>query len=230
MNLTTQRVAIWAGPVLCALFAIGLIPLAGFLPPPKASDSAAEVVRLYTDSPDKLKAGLVFLFLGGALVAPWSAAIAVQLKRIEGRHTPMTYTQLASGAANVIVLTLPVMIMIAASFRPERDPEITQALNDLAWLLFIMVFPPVFVQQLSIAIAIIAGGDQKVYPRWVAYFNAWAAVLLIPAVLIPFFKTGPFAWHGIFEFWLAATVFCGWVVVMTVATLGAIKRQATAAD
>jgi hypothetical protein len=120
------------------------------------------------------------------------------------------------------------MVMIVASFRPERDPQLTQTLNDLAWIPFIMVFPPVMIQALSIAVAILNKPDQDVFPRWLAYFNVWCAVLFLPAVLIPFFKRGPFAWHGLLEFWLAAVVFFGWFAVMTVGLLGAIKRQGEA--
>jgi hypothetical protein len=226
MNVTSQRLCVWSGPLLCLLFAIGLVALAQFIPPPTAHDSLTQVANLYRDHTDRLRAGLVLMMIGAAFFAPWSAVISVQLKRIEGKHTPMTYTQLACGAAMVIVITLPVMIMIAASFRPGRDPALTQTLNDLAWILFIMVFAPVMVECLSIGIAILAGGDQKVMPRWAGYFNMWCAVLLVPAVLIPFFKTGPFAWQGVFEFWLAALVFFGWIVVMTVVAYQAISRQA----
>jgi hypothetical protein len=81
------------------------------------------------------------------------------------------------------------------------------------------------VQCLSIGIAVFNNPEQSVFPRWAAYFNFWCAVLLLPAILIPFFKRGPFAWQGIFEFWLAATVFFGWIVVMTVLLFGAVKRQ-----
>jgi len=226
VNDRTQRLCIWAGPLFCLLFAIGMVPLAQFIPPPEASDSAREIVELYTENTDRLRAGLVLMMIGAAFVAPWAAAITVQMKRIEGRHSPLAWTNLACGAVNVLVVLLPVMIMIAASFRPERDAETTQAFNDLAWILFVMNFAPVFVQQLAIGIAAFTDSAGKVFPRWVGYFNVWCAVLLLPAVLIPFFKTGPFAWHGIFEFWLAAVVFFGWVVVMTVVTLRAIGLQA----
>jgi hypothetical protein len=118
--------------------------------------------------------------------------------------------------------------MIVAAFRPYRHPELTQTLNDLAWIPFVMVFSAVLVQCLAIGIAIINGGDQDVMPRWAGYFNFWIAVLLFPAVLIPFFKTGPFAWQGALEFWLAAGVFFGWIVVMTVVVHGSVTRQAAA--
>ncbi|HEY1969860.1 MAG TPA: hypothetical protein VGH89_18040 [Pseudonocardia sp.] len=227
MNLRAQRLAAWTGPLLCLLFAIGLIGLAQFVPPPRADASLGDVVRLYSEHSDRLRAGLVLMMIGAGFVASWGSAITTQLKRIEGTHSPMTWTNLACTGANVMVVTIPVMVMIAASFRPDRNPEITQALNDLAWIMFVMVFPPVMVQELAIAIAILGNSSQTVYPRWVGYANAWCALLLVPAVLLPFFKTGVFAWHGVFEFWLAGVVFFGWVIMMTVATLGAINRQST---
>src|SRR4051794_7439792 len=148
MNLRSQRLAVWTGPLFCLLFAIGMVPLAQFIPPPKASDSALKIAHLYADHTDRLRAGLVLMMLGAGFAAAWGASITTQMKRIEGRHSPMSWTNLACTAANVMVVTLPVMIMIALSFRPGRDPEITQALNDLAWILFVMVFPPVMVQEL----------------------------------------------------------------------------------
>lgn len=227
MNITSQRLAAWSGVLFIVLFAIGMVALAQFIPPPKANDTAQEVVDLYTENTDRLRAGLVCMMVAAGFLASWTAAIAVQLKRTEGDRSPMTYTQIATGAAGVLAVAFPVMIMIAASFRPERDPEITQTLNDLAWLPFIMLFSPVLVQTLSIGVAVFQAGDKSVYPRWVGYFNFWCALLFMPAVLIPFFKTGAFAWHGAMEFWLAATVFFGWVVVMTVVTLQAITKQQT---
>jgi hypothetical protein len=224
-NIRSQLLGAWSGFAFLVLFGIGLVALGGLLPPPRADDTAQEVVRLYTDHSDRLRAGFVVMMFAAALQAPWTAALTIQMKRIEGRFSPMSYTQLACGAVSVLVVLMPVMVMIVASFRPERDPQITQALNDLAWIPFIMVFPPVFVQMLAIAAAILNTPEQAIFPRWVAYLNGWCAFLLLPGCLIPFFKHGPFAWHGIFEFWLAAVVFFGWFLVMTFAMIGAIRRQ-----
>jgi drug/metabolite transporter (DMT)-like permease len=173
MNIRTQRLAVWTGPLLCLLFAVGLIGLAQFIPPPRADASLADVARIYSERTNRLRAGLVLMMLGAGFLASWGGAITTQLKRIEGAHSPMTWTNLACTGANVMVVTVPVMIMIAASFRPDRNPEITQALNDLAWIMFVMVFPPVMVQELSIAAAVFSHEGQKVYPRWVGYFNVW---------------------------------------------------------
>jgi len=39
MNRRIQLVCAWCGPVFLVLFGIGLVPLAGFVPPPAANDS-----------------------------------------------------------------------------------------------------------------------------------------------------------------------------------------------
>ena len=42
------------------------------------------------------------------------------------------------------------------------------------------------------------------------------AIAFIPDVLAYFFKTGPFAWNGVFVFWLALTAYCAFLVAMSV--------------
>jgi len=225
MNRRAQLACAWCGPLFLLFFGVGMVPLAGFVPPPAANDTARQIVRLYTSHHDRRQAGLVLMMCATGFIGPWVAVISTQLRRIGERVRALVYSQLATGASLIIVVLAPVMVMIVASFRPERDPQITQALNDLAWIPFIMVFPPLAAQMASIAVAIFADDEEQVFPRWVAYFNLWCVVLLLPAVLLPFFKTGPFAWHGIFQFWLAALVFFGWMAVMSVMLIKAVRAQ-----
>ena len=64
-----------------------------------------------------------------------------------------------------------------------------------------------------------------VYPRWVAYFLVWCAIGFLPATGLAFFYDGPFAWNGLLSFWLAATLFGSFFLVLSWATLRAIKSQ-----
>jgi hypothetical protein len=221
----TQLICAWCGPLFLLFFGLGMVPLAGLLPPPTAHDTAAQVVKLYTSHHARRQAGFTLMLVATGFIGPWVAVISAQLRRIGERVTALVYGQLVTGASLIFVVLAPVMAMIVASFRPERDPQITQALNDLAWIPFIMVFPPLAAQMVCIALAIFSDDAEQVFPRWVAYLNVWCAVLLVPAVLLPFFKTGPFAWEGIFQFWLAALIFFGWMAVMSVMLIKVVRAQ-----
>ena len=58
MNPTAHRICAWTGPVLVLFFFIGLVPLAGFVPPPEPSGSPGEIQNLYTDDLTAVRAGL----------------------------------------------------------------------------------------------------------------------------------------------------------------------------
>ena len=56
------------------------------------------------------------------------------------------------------------------------------------------------------------------FPRWVGYLNLWVAFAFVPDILAYFFFSGPFAWNGIFVFWLALTAYVVFLVTMSVVT------------
>ena len=153
--------------------------------------------------------------------------MSVQLKRLEGAYSPFAYTELACGAANMLVIMLPLYVLLVAAFRPLRDPQVTRAFQDFAMIPLIGAFVPTAVSNLAIAGAILTSDRTDVYPRWVAYVNLICVPLFLPALAIPFFKSGALAWQGALEFWLAAIAFFGWLLMMTVMTLLAIRRQAS---
>jgi hypothetical protein len=59
----------------------------------------------------------------------------------------------------------------------------------------------------------------------VAYVNFWVAFSFIPDPLAFFFHSGPFAWRGIFIFWLALTTYSIFLVVMGLTLRKAIKES-----
>lgn len=227
MNTKNQLICAWAGVAFLLLFFIGLWPVAKFFPPHSPTASAAEIAAIYQQDTTVIRLGMLIMMVAAALQLPFAAAISMQLKRIEGPFPVMAYTQLGAGALAVFILTVPVMVFIAATFRPERAIEMTQLLNDLGWLLFVMPFGPAVIQSLAIGLAILSDKSPKpVFPRWLAFFNFWVAVLFLPGGMIPFFKTGPFAWNGVIAFWIPAGVFGVWFIVMFPMLLKAIKSQA----
>ena len=231
MSRRARQLCLWSGPAFMAVFLFGFWVIAGLVPPPSPHDSALKIAHLYQQNTNGIRLGLLITMIAAALSVPFGALIAVHMKRIEGRSPVLAYTVLAMTAINCILITMPVMIMTAAAFRPARDPALTQLLNDLAWIPFVMVFPPAVVQNIAIAVATFSDkAPRPVFPRWVAYFNLWVAFLFLPAGLLTFFKHGAFAWNGLLSFWVALTVFGTWYLVMFVVLRGAVEQEFSASD
>jgi len=62
------------------------------------------------------------------------------------------------------------------------------------------------------------------------YFTIWAAIVFSPGALCVFFKSGPFAWNGLFAWWLPLGVFAVWIGVLFVMLLRVIKSQEADSD
>ena len=155
---------------------------------------------------------------------PLIALIGVYMIRMEGRTPILTFLQLLTGAATGVFLVMPLLLMAAIPFRPDRTPELTITLNDIAWLLFITPIGPFIIQNIAIGTAIL--NDQRgILPRWVGYLNYWIAFMFVPDVLAFFFHDGPFAWRGIFVFWLAFVAYAIFLVAMGL-VLRAVLRAA----
>lgn len=227
MGRQVQLVCAWCGVALVVLGLGGMV-IAGILPvPPAANDTAAATVEFYTRNPNLVRLGLMITSAGVSLIGPLVALITVQMLRMEqGRPPILTILQAICGAVTWIMLLVPFIIMNVAAFRPERSPELTQALTDLSWILFVTPVAPFLIQNFAIGAAVL--GDpaaRPVLPRWVGYANFWAGLLFVPAWLAYFFKSGPFAWHGIFVFYLGTAVYGAWVLLMSLTLRRAVLAQ-----
>jgi hypothetical protein len=122
---------------------------------------------------------------------------------------------------------VPALLVAVTAFRPDRSPDATLLLNDMSWIMLVMPWTPFMAQYFAFAFAILADPrPQPLFPRWLGYFNIWAELMFTPAIVLPFFKSGPFAWNGLFVFWIPATVFVALFVVNTIWLVKAINSEA----
>lgn len=215
-GLTEGRVldwCLWCAPLFTVLLFAGLI-VAGFLPPPAPALSADQVAALYAEHTDLKRIGFAMIFVGGGLTAPLVGAIHRWLRRIPGAGA-LAVMQVIGGTTGVIAVTLPAIVLMVAAYRPERDPQVTAALHDLAVIPFIGNFVPFLVQAVAIGTALLMQpSGREALPRWLGWFNLWVAFLTLPGILLVFVRGGPFAWNGAFVFWVVAVVFGSWFWVM----------------
>ena len=221
-----QMLHAWSAPLCVIGIVIGLVFIAGFIPPPPAYLSADQVAALYQGSTTQIRVGLFMAMAFTSLLAPLSAVIAVQMMRREGKRPVLALTQLVNGAIGSLVLLIAFMIMMAAAFDPARPAEITKAIHDLGWLMLLLPFPPFCIQYIAIGLQILQDKSaQPLFPRWVAFFNFWIAISFIPTGLVGFFKLGPITWHGVIGFWIPTISYASWFMVMFFALRPAIRQD-----
>lgn len=226
MEAKVQRFLIWSGPLMVVLWVGAFLLVAGFIPPHDPAATAEQIVRLYAQRTGAIKIGMVVSMLGSALLVPWAVAVSGQLKRIDGARA-LADVQMVSCALLSLEFITPIGVWMAASFRFDaRSPEVTQALNDLGWILFMTVIWSLWVQLIAIGAAILIDRrDEPILPRWLGYLNLWVALLIIPAGVVLFFKQGPFAWNGVIGFYVPLTAFCIWMAAMTLVMHRSLTRQ-----
>lgn len=225
MRQFDQTFGVYSGLVFVTLLGIAMI-MAGFLPPPPPSLSNDEVAALYQSRAGLVRAAMIIAMLGMVFIPPFVAVITTQMRRMEGISRMLPDLQVAVGCAAILALLVPVMLFAITAFRPERDPAITATLHDAAWLFFIAPFSLAVAQNMTIGLAtLLDTAKQPVFPRWVGYFNLWTALLFMPGGIAVALKTGPFAWNGILSFWIAASAFFAWFIVMTIVLLRALRSD-----
>lgn len=217
------------GPAALVVTLTGWL-ISGMLPLPMGpGSSTSDVVGFFTDDPNRVMAGFVLSSIGVVLMLPMLALISVHLLRMEGRVPLMAFTQILAAAVTVVINMFPQLIFAIAAFRTDRDPGDIVLLNDLAWLLLFTGITPFMVQNIVIGIAVLRDRSE-VFPRWVGYLNLLVAFAFVPDVLAFFFKTGPFAWNGVFVFWLALTAYSAFLVAMSVVCRRANQGLAEAVE
>lgn len=224
MNTTAQKICVWCGPIMIFSWAAAFAFLCKFIPPPAPTLTRDQLVAQFSENTNMIRLGLVISVFMCALLVPFCAVIAAQVRRMEGVRSVLAETQLISGGLLCVEFLLPFAVWQTALYRlPEWSPETVQMLNDMAWLTFLGIISSACVQVAALGLAILLDkGVKPVFPRWAGYFNIWVSIIWIPAAIIPFFKTGPFAWNGVGSWWIPLCVYFSWFVVTIVLLLRAI--------
>lgn len=227
MNTKYQLYGVLSGLVFFVLFFLACWPIAQFIPPPSPLQSGADLVAQYQDNIAMIRLGILLGLIAAMFLVPWSAVVALQIARTEGKVPFIAITSFGAGIANTVAFYLVFVIWAPAFYRLDRSPELIQLINDMAWLEFVMLFPPFAMQLVCIAIAGFRDTDQTgIFPRWFCYLSIWTALLIFPGGIAIFFKAGPFAWNGILALWTPLVVFSIYWVTMLVVLYKGIKAQA----
>jgi hypothetical protein len=227
MNTTDQRICLWLVPGFGALLMLAFCIFPGFFPPLSPTLSADEVATFYRNNVGAVRASMLICNVCGVAFIPFFMVIVVQMQRMANPSRAFAYSYLSAAASGATLFALADLAWLIAAFRPERDPQLTMLLNDLAWMAFVTPVGFILAQNLCLALGIYMDAQPRpVFPRWVGHFNIAAALLMTPGAFALMFMTGPLAWDGVLAFWLRVGTYTLYLAVMFFVVRTAINRQA----
>ncbi len=228
---STNKMFAWSGVVMIVTMGFFLFTFNQFVPPHSPALTADEIAAIYQQRANPIRFGSAMIMLFSIFFITWTLAIDAVLSRIQGVSKLLLQCQVVGGTVVGLFILLPMMLFAITAFRPERPPELTLLMSDISWLMLVTAVPPAILQLLGIGIAVLMDKSTKpVLPRWVGYFALWLVVVNLPALVAFFFRTGPFAWDGIFPFWLPFCIFGLWIFVLSsflIRIAGAEKQGTT---
>ncbi len=195
------------------IFVLGWWIIADFMPPHLPTAGPLEIVAAFQSNLTGIRIGMVLSMVAAMFYMPLTAIISYHIEKIEGYIGPLTWCQIMAGVCSVMLTYLPPMFWLITAFRLDRDPKLTQMLNDVAWLQIVggltIYLPTLFT--ISIA-SFMDKSEQPTFPRWFGYMCLLVFMGQSPGQLVFFFKTGPFAWNGLFAFYIPMIAFFLWFV------------------
>lgn len=226
MNTRAQWISLWLTPFFAGIMLIAFLAFPGFFPPMSPQLPAEAVAAFYADNAAMIRFSMITFNLCAIMLIPFFMVIVVQMKRMATPSHVLAYSYIGAASTGATMFAIADIMWLVAAFRPDRDPQLIQLLNDLAWLIFIAPVGMFVVQNLCLALAIhLDTGRPPVFPRWVAAFAILTAAAMTPAVFAVVFRTGPLAWDGAISFWLRLGAFSLNVAVMFFVVWAALKRQ-----
>jgi hypothetical protein len=211
---------------------IGFFGVAGFLPLHSPSMDAVTIADIYRDHPVRIRFGFVIVMFGVMLLLPFGAALSQQISRFEKRFGFLSIAAALGSYALAMFAFYAAIWWLVTAFRPTRNPELTQAFNDSAWLQFVgaaSLCVPLFVCPAIAAFA--DGSPDPLYPRYVGWFTALVTFSAVPCSQFAFyFHTGPGAWNGIVSFWIPFVDIAAWFAMMAYVMIKAARVPAPPDD
>lgn len=221
-----ELILLWTLPVVAIVWIAAFLLFPGFTPPMPPTMSADRVAAFYRENYPGIRYSMILFNWFGVGLIPVLTLLVMQIRRMAHRTPIFSYCMLGCVAGGPTLFLIANVCWLLAAFRPERSPELTQLLNDFAWITFTTSVPFLIAQSVIFALSIYFDDQPRpVFNRWVAHFNLLIAAALAPAAFVGLTLTGPLAWDGALSFWLKNTAIAVWIVVTAVVVGRAVYRE-----
>ncbi len=214
--------------MVTVFYAGGMFAISGFLPPPSPALSQTEVVSFYAENRTAIISGLTLAFVGVGFMLPLCIIGCVFMVEVESKDGFPFFTVMQGLCAVVTVLftAFPNFMWMTAAFRVDRSAELIVLMHDLGWIMWATPSWGFAFQLICIAMVGLKDKREKPFiPRWMSYLALWLAIGVAPTPLVPFYTaSGPFAWDGLFTFWVAFFTPVAWIAIVTLIVIINIRH------
>jgi hypothetical protein len=227
MNRVVHKFCAWSGTLCLLTMAIGFVLIAGYIPTRSPGQTAIETAQFIIDNRTRIRWGMILCMFSSSLLMTFAVSMAIHMRRIEGRFPALAMIQFGLGAIFVLEFIYLIFFWQTATFRVERAPELIQLLNDMAWIPFVGLSSTLVVQVACFGIAVLVDRRARpIFPRWLGYYNLWAALMFTPGTFNVFFHDGPLAWNGLLAWYVPLTVFATWLIINPIYLSKAVDSMA----
>jgi hypothetical protein len=220
------RLCAWCGPIFLVGYLVSWAVMGYNLPPFEPSISATDLYAHYVNNNTRIRAAFVLSVFFIPFYFVFSSVVSRLMQRIEGADGPLSITEQMGGATTVVVGMVAGICWLTAGYRiEERTPETVRLLHDFGWLFFDTTYMVTALQMVAMAIVFLMDRRSKpLIPNWLCWYTLAVVVAFFPLSLLPFFYKGPFAWSGIFCYWISLGSWFVWVIMLSYNVFKAINR------
>lgn len=220
------RFCLWMGPLFVAVFFVCWGLLGHNFPPFTPDTPAAEVATWFRDHAATVRLGMVVAMTFAPAYGVWGYGLAKILEQSVDKDSIIVQLARVGAAWTTITILVPTSFWLTAAFRPEALPDwAIQMLYDMAWLLIDLAYAVTSVQMFALGVGWLS--DKRsvpLIPKWLSWYGIWVGFMFVAECIMPYFRNGAFARSGVLNFWIEFLIWMGWVPVLTVYALRAVRR------
>ncbi|WP_428311872.1 hypothetical protein [Hydrocarboniphaga sp.] len=216
----------WCGPIFMAIFFVLWGLLAKNFPPRGANLSPDEIYAHYIENGMAIRIGMSVCMVGGAFYMAWGCAVSKLMRRVEGPEGVLSNLELMGATATFTPILMACGIWLIASMEAAAlGPAWVHMMYSFGWMVVDLAYMVTSFQIFAVAMVFMRDKREKpLMPSWVSWEGFITVASFFPVSLIPFFKSGPFAFHGLFNFWIAFPTWYIWVSAVSFYTIKAIHK------
>lgn len=229
-SVTPQKFALYCNLVFVFLTAVGWLGIAHFWAPAPADLSLDETKQWFSETYRwQTIFGCTLFYIGAGFLTPGSIQFAFMLSKIEGRVPVWSVTTGVCGIFISLIIFFNCCAWIVCAYRGETSADVIQSWYDWSWFAFLLGWIYLAIEMIATAVVeLMDTREQPMIPRWFTWLTFAGAASLITAAGPAFFKSGPFAYHGLFGFYVPMVVWGTYLVGTTWFMYQALSREAAA--